>query len=773
MQKTLFVMGWAAMAATMFLLATTGCGGDDDFSYRLPARKFSSQLALRPVQDCTDLESTVRAARKSRMEEEVNAQRVNALEQLRAIHDDRDSVCYGGCGGLEDFLGMCAEEDSRAFDGNGQAGPPAPSAGTGAGGDGGAKEYSTTNNQVAGVDEADFVKNDGSHIFMVAGGELLILRSWPAIETHVVARVALHGIPQKLFVEGDRALVYSTLGSYRGACGYDDSPTSGGATAATLEVAVFDISDRSAPVLEREILLNGALLAARRIGKTVHTAVTFPQQFFQGFATWPSELPGMWQFCDDDERPTVGELNAAFDRLIASNAEAIDAESVLDYLPSAIDRDVRGDDVVESASLFADCEGFLAPESIMDGGYLSVLSLDLDDDQSLRGATIVGSGGIVYASHQNLYIGVREYLNASDAYESGYYRMEERTLVHKFRIAGEKPVYQASGAVAGRLLNQFAMDEHADFLRLATTEGYLPDPNTTNNVFVLHEERRVVTDEPPVEAGPVESVVEPLERVELAVAGQLRGLAKDEDIRSVRFEGTRGFMVTFKKTDPLFAFDLANPFEPKVLGELKIPGFSTYMHFMDDDHLLTIGFDADDQGSFAWFQGIQLQIFDVTNPAELRLVHKHVIGSRGTTSDATGDHLAFNFMPSRNLLAVPMGICEGGSGGGSYGTTMTFNGLLVFRTTVEAGFEPLGGIDHLDDASNDPYRSSCSNWWQNPDSQVKRSIFMSESAQADETFVYSIAPQTVKVAELGALDAPLASVDLEAGSSTTTMRCAD
>jgi hypothetical protein len=183
------------------------------------------------------------------------------------------------------------------------------------------------------------------------------------------------------------------------------------------------------------------------------------------------------------------------------------------------------------------------------------------------------------------------------------------------------------------------------------------------------------------------------------------------------------------------------------------------MHFMDPTHLLTIGFDADDQGSFAWFTGIMLQIFDVSDPANLTLVHKQIIGSRGTTSDATDDHLAFNYFPSRELLAIPMGICEDAAGsGGSYGQTMTFNGLMVFHVTADAGFTLLGGIDHRDFAADnggyDGY--DCYNWWQNPNSQVKRSVFMSASADATETFVYSLSPEVLKVAELSTLDAPLA-----------------
>ena len=129
-----------------------------------------------------------------------------------------------------------------------------------------------------------------------------------------------------------------------------------------------------------------------------------------------------------------------------------------------------------------------------------------------------------------------------------------------------------------------------------------------------------------------------------------------------------------------------------MLAELKIPGFSTYMHMMDDEHLLTIGYDADDQGSFAWFTGVMLQIFDVSDPKNPRLTHKDVIGTRGSSSEALTNHLAFNYFAPKDLLALPMTICEGSSGGGSYGTTMTFSGLMVFDVTAASGFSLRGKV---------------------------------------------------------------------------------
>ncbi len=142
----------------------------------------------------------------------------------------------------------------------------------------------------------------------------------------------------------------------------------------------------------------------------------------------------------------------------------------------------------------------------------------------------------------------------------------------------------------------------------------------------------------------------------LTRVGAIDQIAPGEDIRSVRFDGDRGYVVTFKKTDPLFVMDLFEPRRPKILGELKIPGFSTYIHRIDPEHLLSIGFDANDHGAFAYYDGVILQLFDVKSRIDPKLVHKEKIGTRGSSSEAATDHLAFNYLASEGLLAVPMTI---------------------------------------------------------------------------------------------------------------------
>jgi uncharacterized secreted protein with C-terminal beta-propeller domain len=216
----------------------------------------------------------------------------------------------------------------------------------------------------------------------------------------------------------------------------------------------------------------------------------------------------------------------------------------------------------------------------------------------------------------------------------------------------------------------------------------------------------------------------------------------------VRFDGERAFVVTFKKTDPLYAFDLSDPTAPHITGELKIPGFSTYMHMLDDTHLLTIGYDADDHGSFAYFDGVLLQIFDVSDPTQPALAHRHVIGTRGSSSEALTNHLAFTWYPEMALLAIPMTLCEGGDDG-TYGSTMTFSGLMLFDAAVATGFAEHGRVAHAPSSG-----IHCGNWWTDAESVVRRSLFL-------DHYVYSISDAELKVRSVHALGTPLVDLPLQ------------
>ncbi len=563
---------------------------------------------------------------------------------------------------------------------------------------------SGTNNQVAGVDEADIVKTDGRYVYLGMNGALRIVE---AMNPRVVSITKVPGAVREIFVQGDRAVVYAASVAPRNRCtyGYDCQFSGDGSSTSVL---IFDIADRAAPKLSRQIDLSGSLMAARRIGDTVHTVVADNDAPKPQYETWP---PGL-ETCGTPE----AVVRAKFARLKLDNERKLRQQSA--WLPAIRDKGV-------SKPL---CEGLLRTSFTDGAAFTTVVSFDMRDDaQPATTATIQSRPGAVFASADALYLSVvHQRQSRAGRWYSFYSQVNEASEVHKFRIGAspKETRYVGSGVVPGHVLNQFAMDEWYGYLRVATTRGRVPDPNVESAVSVLAESGNG----------------------NLVRVGAVDNIARGEDIRAVRFDGDRGYVVTFKKTDPLFVIDLYEPSRPSILGELKIPGFSTYMHRIDPDHLLSIGFDANDHGDFAYFDGVILQLFDVRNPTEPKLLHREKIGTRGSSSEAATDHLAFNYFADRGLLAIPMTICEGG-GDGTYGDTLAFSGLLVYDVNVERGFTRLGGVDHGTKGA------SCSTWWSNANSAVKRSVFLDD-------LVYSIATDRVKVQRLGHLGEDVADIAL-------------
>jgi hypothetical protein len=517
--------------------------------------------------------------------------------------------------------------------------------------------------------------------------------------------------------------------------GYDCDFTGDGQV---LKITLFDLTDRTAPKLLRETTFSGSYLNSRRIDNMVHTVVVFPDVSVPGLQYWPSELSDPWKWCGkpEDFPYTSAQLSQMFAGLAAKNKALIDASSIAQYLPGIKDKRYTATGTLEENGLLQDCKGFYLSQEGDGKSLVSVVSMAIDDLGPIGSTTVVGRTGAVFASKEALYLGVRHYAGQTKGwYYEGEGAAQEATTVHKFKFqGGNKTSYVGSGAVKGRILNQFSMDELNGVLRIATTTGHAPSPTAHSTVATL---------------APVQIADG---GVQLAVQGMLDNIAPSEDIRSVRFDGEVGYVVTFKKTDPLFVFSLKDPKNVKMLGELKIPGFSTYMHVLDATHLLTIGYDADDQGSFAWFTGIRLQIIDVSDYSNPKLDYAEVIGTRGSTSDAATNHLAFTFFAAKNWLGLPITVCESSSGGGSYGTKMSFSGLYVYDVKSASGFKKLGGLASAP-AETSSEGSMCGNWWTQSNSWVKRSVFMDD-------FVYAISGDAVISAAVAALDKPLAKVEL-------------
>jgi uncharacterized secreted protein with C-terminal beta-propeller domain len=188
----------------------------------------------------------------------------------------------------------------------------------------------------------------------------------------------------------------------------------------------------------------------------------------------------------------------------------------------------------------------------------------------------------------------------------------------------------------------------------------------------------------------------------LAVVGKLENLASGETLHSARFMGDKCYLVTFQKIDPLFVIDLSQPVNPNVLGELKIPGYSDYLHPFDENHIIGVGKETveADEGDFAWYQGIKLSLFDVSNVNEPQQMAKVTIGDRGTDSPVLSDPKAFLFDASKNLLVLPVNLAVIDSSGqdvrsSSYGS-LVWQGVYVYSLTLSGGFELKGTISQID-----------------------------------------------------------------------------
>lgn len=595
--------------------------------------------------------------------------------------------------------------------------------------DGSSYPFSTTGAQDGAIDRPDFVETYGEHIFLVAGTELLIIDAIPASEADIVARVELEGVPSRLFVHEDHALVYSELRESdpdvsRDDCYFDEFRREQvcGATQQRTLITIVDIADLEHPSIERMIEIAGPALDSFRINDVVYNVMSFPDFGLLDFVYCPGEL----HVIDPSDQATLWR---AFSEVIDSNDELITNTPIEGWVPTITDTRFSSDGAGTASSDFlAGCDGFYETENADGRSTLSIMSFDfVVDNGEVEALSIIGDQGVVSASRDALTVVSRHYDSGVGSwYFDDSDEIPEATTVHRFVLEADSPAmsYQASGVLPGRVLDQFSMGEQGGFLRIATTLGHHPDPEASNNVFVLEA---------------VDGILE--------IVGEVTDIAPSEDMGSARFVGDRGFVVSSKKTDPLLTFDLSDPTEPRIVGELHVPGFSTSMHMMDLDHVFSIGFDAEDYGDYAMFRAVQLQIFDVSNMSNPTRSHIEIIGTRGMTIPSTSPPLTIDYFEELDILAIPMAICEEDPEGTPV-DEMSFNGTLVYDVTVAAGFQERGRISHGDP----PIGYDCSNWWTDSSYHVKRVVIMDDA-------LFSIAPYQIIVASLEDLSTAVAWID--------------
>jgi uncharacterized secreted protein with C-terminal beta-propeller domain len=582
-------------------------------------------------------------------------------------------------------------------------------------------DFSATNTQVEGVDEADIVKTDGTYIYHVNGRRVVITQAVPAAGMNVSSVIefadeTFH--PNEIYADGRYLIVVGT--SYYAPIMESAPAVQEFAQPAltkkllptrhdpVVRAIVYDVSDKSSPKKVREAELDGSYVASRKIGSSLYLITNKYAGFSYILRT--DKTSG-----DASEAETAAPKFK--DSILSDEAIPIDYP-VIRYFPGS-------------------------PEA----AYMLVAGLNLDrPDQPINVSAYLGSGQHIYASESNLYAAVTKYApvfadpstqevspdNAGTSLERKALlprRYTQKTAIYKFRLEQGTTKFVAEGEVPGTVLNQFSMDEFNGIFRIATTTSADPDSGRrqqTNNLYTLDEG------------------LKPL--------GKLEGIAPDERIYSVRYMGNRAYMVTFKNVDPLFAIDLSNPAAPSVLGALKIPGYSDYLHPYSENLLIGFGKDTEEvpvKGgapgqTVALVKGMKLSLFDVSdvsNPIEL---HKEIIGDRGTDSELLHNHKALMFSREHALLAFPvtvMGTAQSSDQSAFADTSFQFQGAYVYRIDPQSGFDLKARITHL--TKEDQLKSGMRGYAYNH--HVERILYIGDT-------LYTLSPGKIKANSLATFE---------------------
>lgn len=468
------------------------------------------------------------------------------------------------------------------------------------------KDHSTTNVQVAGIDEGDIVKTDGNYLYQVRGQQIVITKLYPVEEARIVTKITFDQesyYPTQIYIDGKSLVV---LGHSHDYVAYEKDIFRGRPFffSNNTMIHVFDISNISKPKLERQVEIEGHLITSRKKDDFLYL-ITNKYIGFDQISTNPA--------------PTYRD-SATNNQRIQKNLDEIH------YFP----------------------KGELS-------GFITIAAINIKEHNKPASIeTFLGNGDNIYMSHNNLFIALTT---------------NNETIIHKFSVNNENIKYKSQGKVKGWVLNQFSMDEHKGYFRIATTSH---KNEMTNNLYILDENMKIV--------------------------GKLEDLAPTERIYAARFMGEKAYLITFEIVDPLFVIDVSNPSAPKVLGELKIPGFSNYLHPIDENHLLGIGRDTKVTNfhgrEVAIELGIRLTIFDVSDVNNPKEKFVETIGGRGSYSEALYNHKAIYY--HNNRLALPLWLTKDVQNNDWY-NDIDFIGAYIYTIDTEQGFLLEKTITHLTD----------------------------------------------------------------------------
>jgi uncharacterized secreted protein with C-terminal beta-propeller domain len=539
---------------------------------------------------------------------------------------------FPGCDTVLQYFKDQAPEDLIARVGGGVLATSEDRAGAssaGAGSAGGAAEHSDTNIQEAGVDEPDIVKTDGRRIVAVAQGRVHLISS---VRGELTRHRTLPGsTARNVFLSGNRLLVFSDRGADGGR---PRAPWFGSEAVLTM----YDISSLDDPQRIATLTIDGSVLDARLVGSQVRVVTV---------ASPDVDAPA-------PDYTRDGRLSKKSERDLRT---AVASTTIDDWIPSYVLEDGRGTQVGHGH--LVECGDLARPEKFSGLDTVAVSSFSMSSTLQERQAVgVVAGGQQIYATSTSTYVSTTEW--SRDGTPAS-------TSLHKFVTAASgASAYRGSGDVPGMLLNQYALSEYDGVLRVASTvserRGWVNTRQATEGLVTTLKEQDGA----------------------LHQLGQIGGLGRkdDESIRAVRFIADRGYVITFRQTDPLYVIDLRNAAAPRVLGELKIPGYSGYLHPIGRNRLLGVGqsgAESDPGGP----TGVQFSLFDISNPTAPRRLDTHTDGAGAASAEF--DPKAFLYWQPRDLVIAPLDLYGDERGRGA------FSGVVLLRAT-EDGLTELGKV---------------------------------------------------------------------------------
>jgi len=607
-------------------------------------------------------------------------------------------------------------------------------------------EFSETNNQEAGVDEADFLKTDGYHIYMLNGQSLVIMDVPEFGQVGLTSETEIEGTPLQMMIDGDRMVIASMIYAWNLPMDHplrelliEEVQWGEGKDVYTyyrvqnlVKYTVVDITDRTAPEVERELFLEGNYHTARMVEGTVRS-VTHNYANFEGLRYWVDLPSDYWQLENEDDRKNAWEYHLS--DTIQNNEDVINDLTLDDFSPHMYEMTNSG--LISLPTTSEDCSEFAASTDSVSKGFTTIMTFQLlESDVEVEVDHIASSWAHVYASQDVLVL-------AEPANNWWWFwrnsAWDDATNIHAFDISDTTTTsYLGSGRVDGTVQDQFSMSEYDGSIRVATTSDMW-------GRWWLSEETDPETGEP-VFTGPTNGVtvlqydgIDSLEEV-----GKIDGIAPDERIWSVRFVGERGYLVTFRNIDPLWVIDLSDPTNPTILGELEVPGVSTYIHPVDEDTLLTIGIGPGEDGLGLDWSMTQISLFDVSDPTNPTLADSLPLSPAYTDencedvrscgwswswSEATYEHKAFTYWAPENLLAVPLStyryVYDEAT---QYGNYEYVSMLKLINVDAEnLTLSEHGEVDHSPFYNNE---DSEMNWWYSYSTNIRRSIFMGDYVYA-------------------------------------------